>query len=83
MHRMSRSLLASLIAPCTVIGLLLPSCGGGSSGGPSAPGTGFAGIELEESLWGRLVDVFDKDGNLYVQDWNQTGRVTKLRKSSL
>ena len=26
---------------------------------------------------------FDKDGNLYVQDWNQTGRVTKLRKSSL
>lgn len=23
---------------------------------------------------------FDKDGNLYVQDWNQTGRVTKLLK---
>jgi DNA-binding beta-propeller fold protein YncE len=23
---------------------------------------------------------FDKDGNLYVQDWNKTGRVTKLRK---
>jgi hypothetical protein len=23
---------------------------------------------------------FDKDGNLYVQDWNQSGRVTKLRK---
>lgn len=23
---------------------------------------------------------FDKDGNLYVEDWNQTGRVTKLRK---
>jgi len=23
---------------------------------------------------------FDKDGNLYVQDWNQTGRVTKLTK---
>ncbi len=23
---------------------------------------------------------FDKDGNLYVQDWNQTGRVTKLVK---
>ena len=23
---------------------------------------------------------FDKDGHLYVQDWNQTGRVTKLRK---
>lgn len=23
---------------------------------------------------------FDKDGNLYVQDWNKTGRVTKLKK---
>ncbi len=23
---------------------------------------------------------FDKDGNLYVQDWNASGRVTKLRK---
>jgi hypothetical protein len=23
---------------------------------------------------------FDKEGNLYVQDWNRTGRVTKLRK---
>jgi hypothetical protein len=23
---------------------------------------------------------FDKDGNLYVQDWNQSGRVTKLQK---
>ena len=23
---------------------------------------------------------FDKDGNLYVEDWNQTGRVTKLVK---
>jgi DNA-binding beta-propeller fold protein YncE len=23
---------------------------------------------------------FDKDGNLYVQDWNKTGRVTKLAK---
>lgn len=23
---------------------------------------------------------FDKDGNLYVQDWNQSGRVTKLKK---
>ena len=23
---------------------------------------------------------FDKDGNLYVEDWNKTGRVTKLRK---
>jgi DNA-binding beta-propeller fold protein YncE len=23
---------------------------------------------------------FDKDGNLYVQDWNQSGRVTKLTK---
>lgn len=23
---------------------------------------------------------FDPEGNLYVQDWNQTGRVTKLRK---
>ena len=23
---------------------------------------------------------FDKAGNLYVQDWNQTGRVTKLTK---
>jgi hypothetical protein len=24
---------------------------------------------------------YDKDGNLYVQDWNKTGRVTKLVKS--
>lgn len=23
---------------------------------------------------------FDKDGNLYVQDWNESGRVTKLKK---
>ena len=23
---------------------------------------------------------FDKDGNLYVQDWNKSGRVTKLTK---
>ncbi len=23
---------------------------------------------------------FDKDGNLYVEDWNKTGRITKLRK---
>jgi hypothetical protein len=23
---------------------------------------------------------FDKEGNLYVEDWNQTGRVTKLAK---
>ena len=23
---------------------------------------------------------FDPSGDLYVQDWNQTGRVTKLRK---
>ena len=23
---------------------------------------------------------FDKDGNLYVQDWNKTGRITKLKK---
>jgi hypothetical protein len=23
---------------------------------------------------------FDRDGNLYVEDWNKTGRVTKLRK---
>lgn len=25
---------------------------------------------------------FDKEGNLYVQDWNQTGRVTKLVKAA-
>ena len=23
---------------------------------------------------------FDKAGNLYVEDWNKTGRITKLRK---
>jgi len=26
---------------------------------------------------------FDKDGNLYVEDWNQIGRITKLKKLSL
>ena len=26
---------------------------------------------------------FDRDGNLYVEDWNKTGRVTKLRKMAL
>ena len=25
---------------------------------------------------------YDKEGNLYVQDWNKTGRVTKLVKST-
>ena len=25
---------------------------------------------------------YDKDGNLYVQDWNQTGRITKLTKQA-
>jgi hypothetical protein len=46
---------------------LVPSCGGGS-GGPSGAGSGFAGIVLENSYWGRLVDVFDVDGVLVETD---------------
>ncbi len=64
--------LSSLIAPwlglAAAAGLLvLPSCGGGSAT-PAGPGTGFANLELEQAYWGRLVDVFDEDGNLFERD---------------
>jgi hypothetical protein len=45
---------------------LVPGCGGG--GGPAGAGSGFAGIVLEDSFWGRLVDVFDVDGVLVETD---------------
>ena len=43
-------------------------------------------VRQDEKLWrpGKFVHphdaCFDKDGNIYVVEWVQTGRVTQLRK---
>jgi hypothetical protein len=58
----------------------------------------FLGDNPDKSLWAKFPAAqsewkdglftaphglsYDKDGNLYVQDWNQTGRITKMVKQA-
>ncbi len=68
MTRSCSDAFARRLLPAILLLPALTGCLGGGSSPSNVPGTGRAGFVLESVEWGRLVDVFDQDGQLVERD---------------